>query len=67
MYIELAVDCLEVKDYLDTFLQFSGVGDFFPLVHALQRHDKTVGIVSSERTKPPILSSELHRMRRFFC
>lgn len=66
MDIELAVDCLELKDYLDTFILFSGDGDFIPLVHALQRHGKTVGIVSSERTKPPILSSELHRCADFF-
>ena len=66
MDIELAVDCLELRDYLDTFILFSGDGDFVPLVHALQRHGKTVGIVSSERTRPPILSSELHRCADFF-
>jgi len=66
MDIELAVDCLELKDYIDTYVVFSGDGDFIPLVQALQRHDKTVGIVSSERTKPPILSSELHRCADFF-
>ena len=61
MDIELAVDAMELADYLDHIVLFSGDGDFRSLVEALQNKGKRVSVVSTLRTNPPMVADELRR------
>ncbi|HHL22049.1 MAG TPA: NYN domain-containing protein, partial [Aliiroseovarius sp.] len=61
MDIELAVDALELAEYLDHMVLFSGDGDFRPLVEAMQRKGVRVSVVSTIRSQPPMISDELRR------
>src|SRR5688500_20076923 len=66
MDIELAVDAMEMAEYVDHFVLFSGDGDFRYLVEALQRKGKKVTVASSLRTQPPMLSDDLRRQADHF-
>jgi uncharacterized LabA/DUF88 family protein len=59
--VELSVDALEIAKHLDQVVLFSGDGDLQPLVTALQRRGRRVTIVSTLRTKSPMIASELRR------
>jgi uncharacterized LabA/DUF88 family protein len=59
--VELAVDAIEVAKHVDRVLLFTGDGDFRVLVQAIQRSGVHVTVVSTLRTKPPMLSDELRR------
>jgi uncharacterized LabA/DUF88 family protein len=61
MDIELAVDAMELSDYLDHIVLFSGDGDFRSLVEALQHKGKRVSVVSTLATSPPMIADELRR------
>ena len=61
MDIELAVDAMELADYLDHLVLFSGDGDFRSLVEALQHKGKRVTVVSTLSTNPPMVADELRR------
>ncbi len=61
MDIELAVDSMELADYLDHIVLFSGDGDFRTLVEALQHKGKRVSVVSTLNTQPPMVADELRR------
>ena len=61
MDIELAVDAMELSDYLDHIVLFSGDGDFRSLVEALQHKGKRVSVVSTLSTNPPMVADELRR------
>src|SRR6188768_2400779 len=61
MDIELAVDAMELSDYLDHIVLFSGDGDFRSLVEALQHKGKRVSVVSTLATTPPMVADELRR------
>ena len=61
MDIELAVDALELAEFLDHMVLFSGDGDFRPLVEAMQRKGVRVSVVSTIRSQPPMISDELRR------
>jgi len=61
MDIELAIDMLEMSDYMDHAVLFSGDGDFRSLVEAVQRKGTRVTVVSSLKTQPPMVSDELRR------
>ena len=66
MDIELAVDAMEMVDYVDHFVIFSGDGDFTHLVKALQRKGKKVTVASTLRTQPPMISDDLRRQADHF-
>lgn len=66
MDIELAVDAMELSDYLDHVVLFSGDGDFRSLVEALQHKGKRVSVVSTLRTQPPMVADELRRQADCF-
>jgi uncharacterized LabA/DUF88 family protein len=66
MDIELAVDAMEMAEYIDHFVIFSGDGDFRYLVEALQRKGKKVTVASSLRTQPPMISDDLRRQADYF-
>lgn len=61
MDIELAVDAMELCEYLDHVVLFSGDGDFRTLVEALQHKGKRVSVVSTLNTQPPMVADELRR------
>ncbi len=61
MDIELAVDVMEMAQYLDHIIIFSGDGDFRRLVEAVQRKGVRVSVVSTVRSQPPMVADELRR------
>jgi uncharacterized LabA/DUF88 family protein len=61
MDIELAVDVMEMVQYLDHVVLFSGDGDFRRLVEAVQRRGRRVTVVSTLRSQPPMIADELRR------
>lgn len=66
MDIELAVDAMEIAEYIDHFILFSGDGDFRYLVEALQRKGKKVTVASTVKTQPPMISDDLRRQADHF-
>jgi uncharacterized LabA/DUF88 family protein len=66
MDIELAVDAMEMAEYIDHFVLFSGDGDFRYLIEALQRRGKKVTVASTLRTQPPMISDDLRRQADHF-
>ena len=61
MDIELTVDAMELAPHLDHIVLFSGDGDFCPMVKSLQRKGVRVSVVSTIRSKPPMIADELRR------
>lgn len=61
MDIELAVDAMEMAEFLDHIVLFSGDGDFRSLVEAVQRKGVRVSVVSTNTTQPPMVADELRR------
>jgi uncharacterized LabA/DUF88 family protein len=66
MDIELAVDAMEMAQYLDHLVLFSGDGDFRRLTEALQRKGLRVTVCSTIRTQPPMIADELRRQADTF-
>ncbi len=66
MDIELTVDALDMAQYYDHFVLFSGDGDFTALVAALQRRGKRVTVVSTLTTQTPMIADDLRRQADFF-
>lgn len=61
MDIELTVDAMELAPRVDHIVLFSGDGDFRPLTASLQRQGVRVSVVSTIRSKPPMINDELRR------
>jgi uncharacterized LabA/DUF88 family protein len=66
MDIELAIDMLEMAQYLDHAVLFSGDGDFRRLVEAVQRKGVRVSVVSTLRSQPPMVADDLRRQADTF-
>src|SRR6201996_7489852 len=66
MDIELAIDVMEMAQYLDHVVLFSGDGDFRRLVEAVQRKGIRVTVVSTTRSSPPMVADELRRQADTF-
>jgi len=66
MDIELAIDVMEMLEHLDHIVLFSGDGDFRRLVEAAQRKGRRVSVVSTIRSKPPMIADELRRQADVF-
>jgi len=66
MDIELAIDMMEMAQYLDHVVLFSGDGDFRRLVEAVQRKGIRVTVVSTTRSAPPMVADELRRQADTF-
>ena len=66
MDIELAIDVMEMCQYLDHVVLFSGDGDFRRLVEAVQRKGVRVTVVSTFRSQPPMVADELRRQADTF-
>jgi len=61
MDIELAVDMIEAAEYLDHIILFTGDGDFCRALQMAQSKGARITVVSSLKTKPPIIAGELRR------
>jgi len=66
MDIELAIDVLEMAQFLDHIVLFSGDGDFRRLVEAVQRKGVRVTVVSTVRSQPAMIADELRRQSDVF-
>ncbi|MFD2235960.1 NYN domain-containing protein [Aureimonas populi] len=66
MDIELAIDAMEMSEFVDHFVLFSGDGDFRSLVEALQRKGRKVSVVSTLSSQPPMISDDLRRQADHF-
>ena len=66
MDVELAVKAMELAEYLDQIVLFSGDGDFRSLVEAVQRRGVRVTVVSTLVTQPPMVADELRRQADIF-
>lgn len=66
MDIELAVDALELASTVDHMVIFSGDGDFKALVRALQTKGRKVTVISTVKSKPPMIADELRRQADVF-
>lgn len=66
MDIELAVNAMELIEYVDHFVLFSGDGDLRPLVEAIQRRGRKVSVVSTLATQPPLIADDLRRQADHF-
>jgi len=66
MDIELAIDVMEMVQYLDHIVLFSGDGDFRRLVEAVQRKAVRVTVVSTIKSAPPMVADELRRQADIF-
>src|SRR3984885_836246 len=61
MDIELAIDVMEMAQFLDHIVLFSGDGDFRRLVEAVQKRGVRVTVVSTIKSSPPMVADELRR------
>ena len=59
--IDLAVGAMEIAEYVDEIILFSGDGNFRALVAALQRRGIKVTVVSTMVSAPPMAADELRR------
>ena len=59
--VELAIDAMELADYLDQIVLFAGDGDFRSLIEALQGRGVRVTVVSTIESRPPVAADELRR------
>jgi uncharacterized LabA/DUF88 family protein len=66
MDIEMAIDMMEMAQYLDHVALFSGDGDFRRLIEAVQRRGVRVTVVSTVRSQPPMAADELRRQADYF-
>ena len=66
MDIELAVDVLQMSEYLDHAVIFSGDGDFRRVVEAVQQKGLRVSVVSTMNSQPPVIADELRRQADTF-
>ncbi|MEE2761789.1 MAG: NYN domain-containing protein [Pseudomonadota bacterium] len=66
MDIELAVDVMEMTPHVDHVVIFSGDGDFRRLVECSQSKGKRVSVVSTVKSKPPMIADELRRQADIF-
>ena len=64
--VELAIDAMELADYLDQIVLFAGDGDFRSLIEALQDRGVRVTVVSTIESRPPVIADELRRQADVF-
>lgn len=59
--VELAVDAMELADKIEHAILFTGENDFYSLIKALQRKAVRVTVVSTLKTRPPIVADKIRR------
>ena len=66
MDIELAVDAMEMAEYVDHFVLFSGDGDFRSSGRGVAAEGQKVTVASTIRTQPPMIADDLRRQADHF-
>ncbi len=66
MDVEIAVDMMEMAAHVDQMVLFSGDGDFRRLVEAVQYKGVRVSVVSTIKSRPPMIADELRRQADHF-
>jgi uncharacterized LabA/DUF88 family protein len=66
MDIELVIDAMEMAEYVDHVVLFSGDGDFRRLAEAMQRRGRKFSVVSTLQTQPPMIADDLRRQADHF-
>jgi len=66
MDVEIAVDMMRLAPHTDHFLLFSGDGDFKAVIEAVQKQGCRVSVISTLKSKPPMLADELRRQADSF-
>ena len=61
MDVELTVDAMELAPHVDHIVLFSGDGGFRSMIESIQRQGVRVSVVSTIRSKPPMIADELRR------
>lgn len=61
MDMEMAMDMVDMAEQLDHMVVFTGDGDFRAVIKAVQAKGCRVTVVSSVKSKPPMLADELRR------
>ena len=61
MDAEMIVDMLQLSPHIDHLILVTGDGDFRAPVEAIQKQGTRVTVVSTMRSKPPMLADELRR------
>lgn len=61
MDIELVIDAMDMAEYVDHVVLFSGDGDFRRLAEAIQRRGRRFSVVSTLQTQPPMIADDLRR------
>ena len=64
--IEMVVEMMKIAPHVDNIVIFSGDGDLVPVIVALQDAGKVVTIISTVKTSPPFISTELRRQCDYF-
>jgi len=64
--VELAVDAMQLTEFIDHMVLFSGNDDFRPLVRAIQRRGVRVTVVSTIPTEPAMIVEGLRRQADVF-
>ena len=57
----MIVDMLQLSPHIDHLILFTGDGDFRAPVEAIQKQGTRVTVISTMRSKPPMLADELRR------
>jgi uncharacterized LabA/DUF88 family protein len=61
MDMELALDMLKLAPHIEHAILFSGDGDFCRLLHEVQDLGVRVTVISTVKTKPPLMADTLRR------
>ncbi len=61
MDIEMTVDMMDIAPHIDHIVLFTGDGDFRAVIKAVQSKGVRVSVVSTLKSKPPMLADELRR------
>jgi uncharacterized LabA/DUF88 family protein len=66
MRVELAVDVMQFAGHVDQIIIISGNSDYCKLVEAAQRRGVHVTVVSTMKSRPPLVADELRRQADLF-
>lgn len=66
MSVEICVDAFDMAETADHLVLFSGDGDYTSLVAALQRRGRKVSVVSTLKSRPPMISDDLRKTADYF-
>jgi uncharacterized LabA/DUF88 family protein len=66
MDVNITLDVMEMANFVDSIILFTGDGDFIPLIRAVQRRGVKVCVVGTVQSKNSVTSDELRRKADVF-